>query len=214
MKRHIFGFILVAAFIFGAVPVNAQPAPMPAPAMTPAPAAMPAPMPAVVPTMTPSPVPAPMPAAMTPAPAPMPAAMGSEAPATAKPTPAAMAPVPVPDKPKTATPAPKWKTASFWISEVALPVLLFVLGLGWFKQSWAKWMKEKGILVIADKVANGFEAYAEKTPALWDDALAQALKAVVARFGELSPEQEAKVKAVIEERKQQSEKKNGNGEEK
>ena len=181
MKKHLFGTVLIAAFVMGAALANAQPAPMPAPAMTTAPAAMPAPMPAPAPAMTPSPAPA----AMTPAPAPMPAAMGSGAPATAQPTPAAMAPAPAPDKPKADKPVPKWKTASFWISEIGLPLILFILGLGWFKQSWAKWMKQKGILVVADKVANGFEAYAEKTPAVWDDALAQALKAVVARFGEL-----------------------------
>lgn len=149
-----------------------------------------------------APAPAMKPAPPTPAPAmaPVAAPVAPKATAPAQPTPAPAT------APQAATkPVPGWKKPEFWISSVILPVLLFVLGLGWFKKTWAQWMKEKGILVVADKVASGFEAYAAQTPALWDDALAQALKAVVARFGELTPEQEAVVKGVIEERKAQSE---------
>ena len=115
------------------------------------------------------------------------------------------------DKPKVDKPTPEWKTAAFWIAKVGLPVILFVLGLGWIKKSWLVYLKEKGILVVADKVVNGFEAYAKNTPAKWDDALAFTLKAVVARFGTLTSEQEAKVKAVVKDRQGQAKKKNGDG---
>lgn len=210
MKR----FTILTMFFVGlalAAPVTAQPAAMTTPA--PKPAAMTAqpnpmvvtpikPMTAATPAAT-----APKPVAATMAAEPKPAAPVA---AMDAPKPAAQPDAkPAAEQPKAKEPTPEWKTASFWISKVVLPILLFVLGLGWLKKSWLLWLKEKGIMVVADKVANGFEAYAKGTPAKWDDALAQALKAVVARFGELTPEQEAKVKAVVKERQEQAEKKNG-----
>lgn len=118
---------------------------------------------------------------------------------------------PAASAPKVTEPTPKWKTVEFWITSVALPILLFVMGLGWIKKSWLVYLKEKGILVVADKVANGFESFAKGTSAKWDDAMALALKAVVARFGELTPKQEAAVKAVVKDRQAMAEKKNGDG---
>lgn len=202
MKR----FTILTMFFVGlalSAPVAAQPTAMTTPA--PKPAAMttqPNPM-VVIPI---KPMTAATPAAT--APKPVAATMAAE-PKPAAPVAAMDAPKPAAEQPKAKEPTPEWKTASFWISKVVLPILLFVLGLGWLKKSWLLWLKEKGIMVVADKVANGFEAYVKGTPAKWDDVLAQALKAVVARFGELTPEQEAKVKAVVKERQEQAEKKNG-----
>lgn len=171
--------------------------------------------PAMAPAMAPV---APMPAATAPKVAPMAKApmdttmavtVPMDAPKEAKEAPKKDAPKETTKETKEASKAQttvsEWKKPEFWISKIILPVFLFVLGLGWFKKTWAQWMKEKGILVVADKVASGFEAYATQTPALWDDALAQALKAVIARFGSLTDEQQAKVKAVVEERKAQAE---------
>ena len=168
-----------------AIPVLAAPAT--APPMTAGVEALSSPM-VVAPF---KPVVTPKPAAMT---APKPAAENKAA-----------------DKPKVDKPTPEWKTAAFWIAKVGLPVILFILGFGWLKKSWLLYLKEKGILVVADKVANGFESFAKGTPAKWDDALALALKAVIARFGELTIEQETKVMAVINDRRGQAEKKNRDG---
>lgn len=183
MRKIMFPLVAFALIATAALaPVRAKPAPV---VMAPAPDTM---APSMAPVMASE-------SAMVPAPA---MAMEAVKAPTAEPA-------------KASKPTPAWKTAEFWILRVVLPVLLFVLGLGILKKTWLQWLKEKGIIAVADKVVSGFEAYATGTKVKWDDALAQALKAVVARFGELTDAQEAKVKALVAERKEQAEKKNDNG---
>ena len=144
---------------------------------------------------------------VAPAMAPKPAAMASKVPAPAMGAPMAVAP------PKAATvvapkaPVPEWKTGSFWVLKVVLPILLFVLTLlvtlGVVKKTWLVWLREKNAIKIADKVVSGFLSYAKSTDASWDDILSEALKAVVVRLGELTPELESKVKAVVVNRRKQ-----------
>lgn len=199
MKRITLTFLFAIGLTLSA-PVAAQPAAMAAPT----PEAMAAPAPT-----------APAPVASMDAPAaPAPEAVTTPEPAMTA-APVAPAPAVTPAAPVVKEPTPEWKTAGFWISKVVVPILLFVLGLlmtlGVIKKSWAQWARDKGIITVADKVVTGFLSYAEGTPAKWDDILAQALKAVVTRFGELAPEEKAKVEAVVKERKEQAEKKNGDG---
>jgi len=190
MKRFVF---ISLCLLFLAAPVAAQPA-APVAAQPAAPVAAMAPTPAAMALETVQPV-------DTPA--------NEAAPVAAQPA------APVAAQPAAPVATPEWKTAGFWISKVVLPILLFVLGLlmtlGVIKKSWAQWARDKGIMTVADKVVSGFLSYAEGTPAAWDDILAQALKAVVTRFGDLAPEEKAKVEAVVAERKVQAEKKNGDG---
>lgn len=119
------------------------------------------------------------------------------------------------ETPKAVEPVPEWKTAAFWITKVALPILGVILALlvafGVFKKTWLQWLKEKNAVEIADKVVTQFETYAKGTKANWDDILAQVLKAVVTRVGELTGDMEVQVRKVVEERKEQADKKNGNG---
>lgn len=195
MKRQkmVIGLIL-STLIVGLSVTGAQPQPMNPDSMATAPpmVATMAPEPvAMVPGMVPAMVP---PAAM------LAPAMGAPAPAMTVPEAAPVA--------KPAAPKPEWKTATFWILKVVIPIITFILtllvALGVIKKTWLQWLKDKKIVEIADKVATQFETYAKGTKPNWDDVLAQALKAVVTRLGELTPEEKAKVEAVIAERKDQA----------
>lgn len=151
----------------------------------------------------------------TPAPEPVSAAI--EAPKAAPaPMKSVAAPGEAPMKPeavpaKASEPTPEWKTATFWIVKVTMPILgvLFVLlvAFGVLKKTWLQWLKEKNAVEIADKVVTQFETYAKGTKASWDDILAQVLKAVVTRVGKLTGDMEVKVRKVVEERKEQAKKK-------
>jgi len=137
------------------------------------------------------------------------------APSMAPEAPAPMKAAPAPQKPSEGVSAPKpkaeWKTAGFWIFKIVIPVVFFILALlvsiNVIKREWLAWVRKKGIITVADKVVTGFESYAKGTPANWDDILAQAMRAVIVRFGELLPEEEETVKKLVEERKEQAEKK-------
>ncbi len=194
MQKRIVGIVLIVAFTTIATAAIAQP-------MTAAPAMAPAPTMATAPAMAPE----------VPTMAPEPVAMAPAAPAPMQPAPAAMPAPTAPEKPKVKEPTPEWKKASFWILKVVLPILFFVLGLlvtlGVIKKSWLQWLRKKKIIEIADKVVTQFETYAKASSATWDDILAQVLKAVVVRIGELAPEEENTVRKIVEERKGQAEKK-------
>lgn len=218
-KRIIPIVIFVGAlFVLGTA--NAQPAPAPMPA----PAAMPAPMPAPMPVAKPAPKPA-APVVMTVAAPAMPAAPvaapAMEAPApVAAPAPTmepemaaepAMAVAATPEKPKTETPV--WKTAGFWIGVVGGPLFSIVLAIlvafGVIRKKWLTYLREKEIVKIADKVVTNIEAYAQGTEAKWDDVVAQALKAVVTRVGELTEEEKKVVESVVKDREAQAKTNNG-----
>lgn len=190
--------LILSTLILGVHLVGAQPAPMEPGAMVP-PAAMVATMAPKPAAMAPGMVPAMAPPAAMPA-----AAMGAPAPVMTAP---AVAPVAKPAAPK-----PEWKTATFWILKVVIPIIIFILtllvALGVIKKTWLEWLKEKRAIEIADKVVTQLEAYAEgdsKTD--WKDVAAQALRAAVTRLGELTEDQKAKVAEVVSERKDQAEKK-------
>lgn len=193
MQKIICTFIFVGAlFVLGIA--AAQPmssATKPAPTVAPMPAVTPVAKPAqpVVPVMA----------------APAMATTPVAAPAV-EPEMASTIAVPTPEKPKTETPV--WKTAGFWIGVVGGPLLTIILAVlvafGVIRKKWLDYLREKEIIKIADKVVTNIEAYAKSTEAKWDDIVAQALKAVVIRVGELTEEEKKVVERVVNDRAEQA----------
>jgi hypothetical protein len=104
--------------------------------------------------------------------------------------------------------APLWKSLTFWIGVVGSPLLAIILGiLVAFKVITPKMLeslRRNKVVEIADKVCAGFEKFAEGTDVKWDDAMAQALRAVVVRLGDLTAEDTALVTSIVENRKVQA----------
>jgi hypothetical protein len=104
---------------------------------------------------------------------------------------------------------PIWKSPAFWIGTVGGPVLGVILAIllafGVIQKKHLKYLRDNDIVKTADKVVNGFETFAAGTKITWDDVIAQALRAVVNRVGDLTEEEKQKVKNVVEDRKNQAE---------
>jgi len=97
---------------------------------------------------------------------------------------------------------PTYKDPSFWImvGSGVLGLVFTILGaFGYTK--WAKNERFKMVLKVADNAISWFKDYAQKSDAKWDDIVAAILEAVAARLGDLSDEEVATVKKIVEVRK-------------
>lgn len=114
---------------------------------------------------------------------------------------------------KVEAPKPVWKSPAFWIGTVGGPILGIILSLliafGVIKKSWIEGDKAKTMMTVADKALPGIMAFVKGTKNEVDDAVAEVFKmlleVVKARVGELTPEDEAKLKAMVESRKHELE---------
>lgn len=196
MKRLILTLCCLTCLSLAAVTAVAQPAPMDSP--TPVMTTPMTPTATMAPTMA---VPSPQPAMA----APMGVPVAMTAPA------ATMAPdklIPTVIAPPVAKSIPETKTTKFWVVLVVTPVLTMVVTLllvfGVWKSSWSKWMREKQVYTIADKVCSTFEGYADDGKKDWKDIAALCLRAVTSRLGQLSDYEKDKVEKVVEDRIEQA----------